>query len=40
MKQTADYLPLVVLAVIIGLVLTIILGFTNFGGKGDSGGAL
>jgi len=39
LKQTSDYLPLIVLAVIIGIVLTIVLNFTQFGG-GYTGKAL
>lgn len=38
LQVTASYVPLVVLAVIIFLVLTLVLGFTNFGGQGRSGG--
>jgi len=33
-EQTGEYLPIIVLAVVIGLVLTIILGFTAFGNMG------
>jgi len=33
-EQTGDYLPIIVLAVIITLVLSIVLGFTAFGGGG------
>ena len=34
LKQTGDYLPIIVLAVIIALVLSMVLGFTQFGGSG------
>lgn len=34
LETTADYLPIVVLAVIIFLVLTLVIGFTAFGGGG------
>lgn len=34
LKTTSDYLPIIVLAVIISLVLVLILGFTAFGGRG------
>jgi hypothetical protein len=41
LEQTSSYMPLVVLAAIIGLVLTIVLGFTQFGGgSGGRGSAL
>lgn len=36
-KTTGDYLPLIVLAAVIGLVLTMVL---SFGGSGYRGGAL
>lgn len=39
MEQTGEYMPLIVLAVVIGVVLLIILGFTAFGG-GMRGSAL
>jgi high-affinity Fe2+/Pb2+ permease len=32
MEQTGDYLPIIVLAVVISLVLALVLGFTAFGG--------
>ncbi len=35
LEQTGDYLPLIVLAVVISLVLSLILGFTMFGNKGS-----
>lgn len=31
LEQTGNYMPIIVLAVVIGLVLTIVLGFTAFG---------
>ena len=34
LEQTGNYMPIIVLAVVIGLVLTIILGFTAFGNMG------
>lgn len=40
LKQTGDYLPLIVLAVIIMLVLGLVLGFSAFGSRGGSGSAL
>ena len=40
MEQTADYLPIIVLAVIISLVLVLVLGFTNFSAGGGRGSAL
>jgi len=40
LKQTGDYLPIIVLAVIISLVLMLVLSFTAFGGGGNSGSAL
>jgi hypothetical protein len=36
LQQTSQYLPLVVLAVVIFLVLSLVLGFTNVGGGGNS----
>jgi len=39
LEQTGKFLPLIVLAVIIALVLTLILGFTAFG-TGGRGGVL
>jgi len=40
LEQTGSYLPLIVLAVVIALVLTIVLGFTAFGMRGGGGSAL
>lgn len=40
LEQTGDYLPIIVLAVVIALVLSLVLGFTAFGNRGLSGGAL
>jgi len=40
LEQTGDYLPIIVLAVVIFLVLSMVLGFTAFGGGGRMGGAL
>jgi len=40
LEQTGEYMPLIVLAVVIGVVLLIILGFTAFGGGGMRGSAL
>ncbi len=34
-EQLGDYLPIIVLSVIMFLVLTIVLGFTGFGGGGE-----
>jgi NADH:ubiquinone oxidoreductase subunit 3 (subunit A) len=34
LEQVGDYLPLIVLAVIVSLVLVLVLGFTAFGGGG------
>ena len=39
-EKTAKYLPLVILALVIGIVLTVILGITNIGGMGGGGSAL
>jgi len=39
LEQTGSYLPLIVLAVVIALVLTLVLGFTAFG-SGGRGSAL
>ena len=36
LEQTGDYLPIIVLAVVISLVLALVLGFTAFGGSGGS----
>lgn len=38
-KQTGDYMPLLVLAIIMGLVLAIILGLTLRGAGGGGGGS-
>lgn len=40
LEQTGDYLPIIVLAVIIALVLTLVLGFTGMGGSYGRGSAL
>lgn len=41
LEQTGQYLPIIVLAVVISLVLFLVLGFTNFGGgMGGRGSAL
>lgn len=41
LEQTGDYLPIIVLAVVISLVLVLVLGFTNVaGGGGMRGSAL
>jgi len=37
-EQTADYLPLLILAIITGLVIAVVLGFTAFTGSGMGGG--
>lgn len=37
LKQTGDYLPIIVLAVVISLVLFLVLGMTAFGGAGTGG---
>lgn len=34
LEQTGDYLPIIVLAVVISLVLFLVLGFTAIGGRG------
>lgn len=39
LKQTGDYMPIIVLAVIIAIVLSLVLGFTAFG-RGGAGSAL
>ena len=39
LKQTGDYLPIIVLAVIISLVLMLVLSFTAFGAGGGRGGS-
>lgn len=38
LEQTGNYLPIIVLAVVIALVLMLVLGFTAFGGAGMGGG--
>lgn len=38
LQTTASYVPLIVLAVIIFIVLTLVLGFTSFSGGGGMGG--
>lgn len=41
LEQTGDYMPIIVLAVIISIVLALVLGFTAFGGgMGGRGSAL
>jgi len=40
LEETGDYLPIIVLAVVISLVLALVLGFTAFGGRGMGGSAL
>jgi len=40
LEQTGNYLPIIVLAVVISLVLTLVLGFMAFGGAGRGGSAL
>lgn len=40
LKQTGDYLPIIVLAVVISLVLALVLSFTAFGGQGGNVSAL
>lgn len=40
LEQTGDYLPIIVLAVVIALVLSLVLGFTAFGAGGMRGSAL
>jgi len=39
LEQTGDFLPIIVLAVVISLVLALVLGFTSFG-RGVGGSAL
>jgi len=39
LEQTGNYLPVIVLAVVISLVLALVLGFSNMGGR-VGGGAL
>lgn len=38
--KTGQYLPLIVLAVVIGVVITVVLGIAPMGGMGGSGNAL
>lgn len=38
LQTTSSYVPLIVLAVIIFIVLTLVLGFTSFSGGGMGGG--
>lgn len=40
LEQTGSYLPIIVLAVVIFLVLSLVLGFTSIGGSGGRGSAL
>lgn len=40
LEQTGDYMPIIVLAVVIFLVLSLVLGFTAFGGNRGGGAAL
>lgn len=40
LEQTGSYMPLIVLAVVIALVLSLVLGFTAFGNQGRGGSAL
>jgi len=39
LEQTGDYLPIIVLAVVISLVLVLVLGFTNIAGSGGMRGS-
>lgn len=39
LEQTGDYLPIIVLAVVISLVLVLVLGFTSFGNLGGGRGS-
>lgn len=39
LEQTGDYLPIIVLAVVISLVLFLVLGMTAFGGNGGMRGS-
>jgi hypothetical protein len=36
LEKTGAYLPLIVLALVIGVVLSVVLGFMSFGGRGGS----
>lgn len=40
LEQTGDYLPIIVLAVVISLVLVLVLGFTAFGGMAGGRGSV
>ena len=40
LEQTGDFLPIIVLAVVISLVLALVLSFTALGGQGRGGTAL
>ena len=40
LKQTGDYLPIIVLAVVISLVMFLVLGMTGMGGGAGRGSAL
>jgi hypothetical protein len=40
LEDVADYLPIIILAVVISLVMFLVLGFTAFGGMGGRGSAL
>jgi len=39
LEQTGNYLPIIVLAVVIAVVLTLVIGFTAFGGGGGYRGS-
>lgn len=39
LEQTGNYMPIIVLAVVIFLVLGLVLGFTAFGGQSGRGGS-
>jgi len=40
LEQTGNYLPIIVLAVVISLVLALVLSFTGFGGQAAGGSVL
>jgi hypothetical protein len=40
LEQTGNYLPIIVLAVVISLVLVLVLGFTAFGNMGGGRGSV
>lgn len=40
LETTADYMPIIVLAVVISLVLVLVLSFTNLGGQAGRGSVL